>query len=199
MASRKILRVLNRDPVLKNITHLRLEISDSERDVFQDLVRSIISQQLSGKAAATIYGRFVQLFSRRQITPRKILNLSSEIIQSVGVSRQKSSYLQNIARESIANRWNKVDWNTYSDEELLDHFVSIKGVGTWTARMIIMFSLDREDIFPSGDVSVQNAMKTLYELDKEGKELIRQMELISENWSPYKTWATRYLWAWKDQ
>lgn len=199
LPSKKVTNTLHQDKVLAKITHLPLSPLQKNRDLFQDLVRSIIFQQLSGKAADTIYARFVNLFSQKKVTPRKILNKSIEQMRTAGVSNQKAGYIQNIARAALQQKFNTQNWESLSDEAILEILTNIKGVGRWTAQMILMFSLHRQNVFPTGDVSIQHAMKELYVLKAEGKALIQKMEKISQQWHPYRSWAARYFWAWKDQ
>ena len=120
-------------------------------------------------------------------------------MRTAGVSKQKSGYIQNIARAALQQKFKSQNWDALSDELILEKLTGIKGVGTWTAQMILMFSLHRQNIFPTGDVSIQHAMKELYGLKAEGKSLTHKMEKISQQWVPYRSWAARYFWAWKDQ
>ncbi len=184
---------------MKNIIGLvRLEPLSKDRDVFQDLVRSIVSQQLSVKAAATIYGRFQGLFSKQQITPRKLLNMNIEVMRTAGMSKAKANYVQNVARFELANKLDIEDWKIMDDDLIMKKLTGIKGVGTWTAQMIIMFSLHRSDILPLKDVGIQNAFKKLYCLDLDGKLLEEKMIFIAESWRPYRSLACRLLWRWLD-
>ena len=199
MTPRKILTVLNKDSRLRKITHLKLDPLVSGRDVFQELIKSVVGQQLSGAAASTIYNRFLQLFSQRTPSPRKVLNLDVEAMRAAGLSYSKASYIKNIAQAWLDNKHKNTDWEGLSDEEVLKVLTSIKGVGNWTAQMIMIFALHRHDVFPTGDVSVQHVIKELYKVKPERKEMIEEMEKLSYAWSPYRSWASRYFWAWRDQ
>jgi len=196
---KKILSVLNKDPRLKKITHLKLIPLVSDRDVFQDLIKSVVGQQLSGAAAATIYDRFLALSSKRTPSPRKVLNLDIEAMRNAGLSYPKASYIKNIAQAWLENKHRNTDWEAMSDEEVLKTLTAIRGVGNWTAQMIMIFTLHRDDVFPTGDVSVQHSMKEIYNIKAEGKELIQKMEKRSKALIPYRSWASRYFWAWRDQ
>jgi len=188
-----------RDKRLKKIIPtFQLEPLSEDRDVFQDLVRSIVSQQLSVKAAATIYDRFKSLFTRRQITPRKILKKSIEEMRMAGMSNAKARYVQNVARFELDNKFSLKTWIAMDDDTILKQLTSIKGVGVWTAQMIMMFSLKRPDVFPTKDVGIQNAIKKLYGIQLSGKELEEKMENISESWRPNRSLACRLLWGWLD-
>lgn len=157
---------------------------------FQSLVESIISQQLSVKAADTITNRFVALFPRKKFpSPQDILKTKDSIIRSVGISGQKISYIKNIAKAELD--FKEID--KMSDEEVIIELTKIKGIGQWTAEMFLMFSLQRDDVFSYGDLGLRNAMKNIYGLRKH--PTIQKAEKISGAWKPYRTLACRYLWA----
>ncbi len=199
--SKKAIKHLSNDLVLKNVIDtIPLEISnETNNDVYGALMRSIISQQLSVKAARTIYGRFLDLFENNYPHPEKITTLDAETMRGVGLSRQKSAYLKNVSAFFVEQNLIEKDWTSEADEEVLRVLTQIKGVGTWTVEMILMFTLNRPDIFPVGDLGIQNAMIGLYGIEAEKKELNSRMIEISNNWRPYRTLACRYLWEWKDR
>lgn len=156
---------------------------------FADLVESIVSQQLSGKAAKTIYGRVKNGVG--QITPDNMLKVSDEDFRSYGVSRQKLSYLKDLSQK-VKDGTLKIDiLNKLSDEEIVRELVSVKGIGVWTAQMFLMFSLGRPDVFPLGDLGIKNGMTKLLNknlsVDTIGK--------FSERWKPFRTVAAWYIWA----
>lgn len=191
---------LYKDPLLKKaIEAVELPNYQPETTVYGSLLRSIISQQLSVKAAATIYGRFVDLFETKTPDPALLLAKSAEDLRAVGLSKQKAGYMHNIADFAQQNDLNKVDWSTYTDEEIISFLTQIKGVGVWTVQMILMFTLQRPDVLPTADLGIQQAIQQLYELDEKGKALIKKMKEIAAPWSPYQTTASLYLWRWKDQ
>lgn len=196
----KILQHLSKDPLLKKaIEAVDLPEYKPETTVYGSLLRSIISQQLSVKAAATIYGRFVDLFDTKTPDPSLILEKSVEDLRAVGLSKQKAGYMQNIATFAQQNDLEKIDWTTYTDEEIIKFLTQIKGVGVWTVQMILMFTLERPDVLPTADLGIQQAIQQLYSVEAKGKVLISKMKEIAASWSPYQTTACLYLWRWKDQ
>ena len=196
---KKALKHLSNDPLLKNvIDSISLDTSKSNGDVYGALVRSIISQQLSVKAAATIYGRFLDLFENNYPHHDHVIKMEPETMRQVGLSRQKSSYIKNVATFFIEEQMENSDWKTQSDEDITKALTQIKGVGTWTVEMILMFTLDRPDVFPVGDLGIQQAMIALYDVKADKKTLKPKLIEIAEQWKPHRTLACRYLWEWKD-
>ncbi len=196
----KAVKHLSNDPFLKKaIDLIELDIAKSNDDVYGALVRSIISQQLSVKAASTIYGRFLDLFENNYPDHDHVIKMEAETMRQVGLSRQKSSYIKNVANFFQHEKVVEKDWSTHSDEEIIKTLTQIKGVGTWTVEMILMFTLNRPDIFPVGDLGIQQAMIALYGIEAEKKELKPRLIEIAEQWRPYRTLACRYLWEWKDR
>ena len=193
-------KVLLKDPKLRPLVET-IELPELRNDetVYFSLSRSIVSQQLSTKAAATIFTRFLEFFPYNTPDPNLLLDMEIEQLRTAGLSRQKSQYLKNIAERSLEDQWHTLDWSAYDDKAAIDYLTQIKGVGVWTAQMTLMFTLKRPDIFPVGDLGIQQAMKRLYEMELEGKELLHWMESVASNWSPQRTLASRYLWRWKDQ
>ncbi|MBV6442346.1 MAG: DNA-3-methyladenine glycosylase [Saprospiraceae bacterium] len=166
--------------------------------VYYDLLESIVSQQLSVKAASTIFNRFCALFPDNYPHPELLSAIEIPILRSAGLSNQKASYLQNVAAFSLQYDLENHQWKFMSDEEIIDFLTRIKGVGKWTAQMILMFTIGRPDIFPVDDLGIQQAMTRLYGLDEKDKNLKQQMIELAEPWRPYRTIASRYLWRWKD-
>ncbi|BDS14834.1 DNA-3-methyladenine glycosylase family protein [Aureispira anguillae] len=195
----KAIQVLSKDPSLKAIiSKIQLPELSSSKDVYRSLLRSIVSQQLSVKAAATIHQRFLDLFDHQDPLPHLLLEKSLEELRAAGLSRQKAGYMQNIAAFALEHQFDQINWDDYTDKELVTFLTQIKGVGTWTVQMMLMFTLQRSDVFPSADLGIQQAMQKLYNIEGKGKVLISQMDKIAANWSPYRTIACRYLWQWKD-
>lgn len=159
-------------------------------DIFTDMVESIINQQLSLASAASIYGRFKKLF-KNSITPKNTLKLSIDQLKTVGLSRQKSTYIQNVARAIVSGELDVKNLHKLKDQQIMDQLTGIKGIGPWSANMILMFSLNRPDIFPVGDLGLRTAMSRLYKLNRENQ---KKMVVIARKWSPYRTLASRYLW-----
>ncbi len=166
-------------------------------DLYTDLIESILSQQLSIKAARTIHSRFLALFEDNYPQPGAILDLSPEMIRTAGVSRQKTQYLYNVARFFQEENLLQKDWSMLPDQSIIDYLTTIKGVGRWTVEMLLMFSLRRPDVLPVGDLGIQQAMIRLYELEERGQALHEKMIAIAEAWRPYRTYACRYLWRWR--
>lgn len=166
--------------------------------VYFDLLESIVSQQLSIKAAATIFSRFCALFPDSYPHPDLLSSIEIERLRGAGLSNQKATYLQNVALFSLQYDLESHDWSVMNDEEIIDFLTQIKGVGKWTAQMILMFSIGRPDVFPVDDLGIQQAMARLYQLDEKDKKLKQKMIELAEPWRPYRTIASRYLWRWKD-
>jgi DNA-3-methyladenine glycosylase II len=166
--------------------------TEATPNYFVDLVESIISQQLSGKAADTIFGRFKKLFPKEKITPEKLVKIPDEKIRQAGISYSKINYIKGIAQVVINKQIDLNSLEKLNDEEVIRELVKLKGVGQWTAEMYLMFTLQRPDIFSPGDLGLQNAMIKIYKLDKKPKKEI--LIEISDKWSPYRTTACRILW-----
>ena len=169
------------------------------KDTFYYLVASIMSQQLSTKVAATIKNRFLALYDNRVPAPEAVLSTPYETLRSIGLSNAKASYVQNVARFAIEEGFDHRKLRKMTNDEVIAYLTRIKGVGRWTAEMLLMFSLGREDIFAIDDWGIQNAMIRLYKLDPTDKKSMREAILrISAKWSPYRTYACMHLWHWKD-
>ena len=159
---------------------------------FEALVRAIIYQQLSGKAAATIYKRFKNLFIKNKYpSPIMVMKRSHEELSSVGLSNQKASYIHNIADAFYTGAIPK-DINIIGDKEVIECLTTIKGVGPWTAEMFLMFTLNRPDVFPVTDLGIQKGFQLFFQLDKLPRP--DQMMEKAESWRPYRTLASWYLW-----
>lgn len=165
-----------------------------EPDFYYTLLRSVVGQQLSVKAAATIFNRFLELFPGKYPNPEEVLLLLDEQLRGVGLSGQKTSYVRAVAEFKKSGKLEPEVISHLEDEELIKHLTHIKGVGRWTAEMLLMFALERPDVFPADDLGIQNAMKKRYGLTTEKKELRKQMFEIAETWKPYRTIASKYLW-----
>ncbi len=200
MIAPKILTHLSKDtPLKKLIASIQLDYKLSGLPISQHLYRSIISQQLSVKAASTIYGRFLELFKTEKQLSKKVLALSIEQLRAVGLSRQKAVYVQNVAQFEIDHKIDQIDWENKTDEEIIQLLTQIKGVGVWTVQMVLMFNLGRKDVFPINDLGIQQAIVNLYNVKEEGKAQKAKLIKISNKWAPYRSIACLYLWRWKDQ
>ncbi len=171
----------------------------SSGKIYFDLLESIVSQQLSVKASNTIFNRFLQIFPDQHPHPEHLIKLSAEQLRAVGLSGQKAGYMQNVAQFALDNDLETMDWSGMTDEDIIAFLTQIKGVGKWTVEMLLMFSLGRTDILPVDDLGIQQGIKRLYALEETGKELKKRMIEIAEPWRPYRTYACRYLWRFKDQ
>ncbi len=190
---------LKKDKALKKVIEQVGVIKNSKReDLFIALVRAIVSQQLSVKAADTIYNRFLDLFKNRIPDAKSILKLKDDKLRAVGLSYQKAGYIKNIATFSLEQSLDHKLLKVKTDDELVEYLVQIKGVGRWTVEMLLMFNLNRPDVFPKDDLGIQNGMKKLYNLKTEKKALLKEMEEIAEAWRPHRTLACRYIWRYKD-
>lgn len=190
---------LRRDKKLARIIDHVGEVKLRKRsNLYFHLLRAIVAQQLSGKAADTIWGRFIELFENKDPAPKRLLFIDPEKMRGAGLSYQKAGYLKNIAQFSLDETLEYSRLKNKSDEELIEYLTRIKGVGRWTVEMILMFSLARPDVMPVGDLGIQTAIKSLYKIDLEGKPLKEKMLKLSEKWRPHRTVACIYLWRWKD-
>jgi len=165
------------------------------KQYYQALVESIISQQLSVKAAATIQKRFLDLFPGEDFpTPGMILEKDIEELRSVGLSRQKGTYIQDLAVKVLEEtvRFNHLD--ALSNEDVIAELTKIKGVGVWTVHMFLMFCMGRLDVLPNGDLGIKNGMYALYNLKE--KPTPDEMTALAEKnkWHPYETVASWYIW-----
>ena len=180
------------DPVLRAIIDrvgpCRMEFGPAE---FCSLAEAIVYQQLNGKAAVTIFRRFAAL-AGEPITPEGILKLSDEQLRGVGLSKQKSAYLKDLATKTAAGMLDFSKLPDLSDEEVIKHLTQVKGIGVWTAHMFLIFSLRRPNVLPTGDYGVQMAVKKHYRKRKLPKP--RDMEKIARAWEPYRSVACWYMW-----
>ena len=162
------------------------------REHYTALVRSIVGQQLSVKAASTIYGRLVDMFGGHPPTPEQILATDEDALRSVGLSRGKASYLRSLAEHVRAGNLELDRFTDMPDDEVIAELTAVKGLGAWTAHMFLMFQLGRPDVLPVGDQGIRNAVRKLYGLDEVPAPA--ELEKIAEPWRPWRTLACRYLW-----
>jgi len=189
---RAVIHLKKADPVLRAIIErigpCKMEYGPPE---FHSLAEAIIYQQLNGKAAVTIFKRFTDL-AGDPVTSAGILKLTPEQMRAVGLSKQKSSYLFDMAQRAQSGELDFTRLRAMSDEEVIKHLTQVKGVGVWTAHMFLMFTLRRPNILPVGDFGVQMAMKKHYKKRKMPKP--KDMEKIARAWEPYRSIACWYLW-----
>lgn len=173
--------------LIRLIGDYTLELRES---YFAALVRAIIGQQLSVKAAATICCRAEQLCG--EFTPEAIMSVSEEQLRNVGFSKAKAAYVQHLAEKVLAKEIDLQSLQTLDDQTALTELMKLKGIGKWTAEMFLIFSLGRLNILSLGDAGLQRAVKWLYNLDKDSKE--DHLEAYGGHWHPYQSVASLYLW-----
>jgi DNA-3-methyladenine glycosylase II len=211
-----VLHLKKSDPLMRAIIErvgpCRMSFDDP---TFHNLAEAIVYQQLNGKAARTIFARFTSL-AGDPVTPEGILKLSAEQLRSVGLSKQKSSYLFDMAERAQRGELDFSRLDGMTDDEVIEHLTQVKGVGVWTAHMFLMFSLQRANVLPTGDFGIRMAMHKHY-LDRAAKKkngtgktktktiakapkvkitlpTPEQMEKIAKRWEPYRSIACWYLW-----
>lgn len=164
------------------------------QNYYQSLVESIVSQQLSVKAAATILKRFKDLFSEEFPSPESILATDIEELRSVGLSRQKAGYIKDLAARVLDGSVQFTHLDSLTNQEVVNELVQIKGVGVWTVHMFLIFCIGRLDVLPVGDLGIKNGMHILYDLPE--KPTPEDMEAIAVNnhWHPYESVASWYVW-----
>ncbi len=191
---KKAIRHLSQtDPVMASIIERVGPYKIEYREpTFQTLVRSIVYQQLNGKAASTIFGRLLAAAKVDPLTPESILKLRPAKMRALGLSGQKMSYIRELAR---LTRDGEVDFErcaTLEDAAVVEHLTRVKGVGVWTVHMFLIFALRRHDVLPTGDLGVRAAMKRAYGLEELPKP--EEMARIAAAWRPYCSVASWYLW-----
>jgi DNA-3-methyladenine glycosylase II len=159
---------------------------------YDALVRSIVFQQLSGKAASTIHRRFSELYPNRRIKADRVLDTADERLRSAGLSRQKIGYLRDLSSRVVEGTLPLAHLGRLPDDAIIEHLVQVKGIGRWTAQMFLMFRLGRPDVLPDLDLGIQNAIQRAWGLKK--RPLPKQVLEIGEKWSPYASVASWYLW-----
>jgi len=191
---------LSKDKKLKRIIALQEPyILVRQKNVYLHLCGSIMSQQLNTKVAAVIYARFLNLYKNKKPSPQQIIDTPFETLRSIGLSNAKTRYVQNVCRFFLEEKITDAKLHKMSNEEIIKYLSQIKGVGQWTVEMILMFTLGREDVFALDDLGIQQSITKLYGLDATDKKALKEKMLtLSVKWSPYRTYACRYLWGWKD-
>lgn len=163
-------------------------------DYYGELVGAIIGQQLSEKAGATIYKRFLTLFDGKQPTPEQIIATDTGAIRGIGCSYSKAGYMKDLAQHIIDGRLDLKHISTLPNDTVIEQLVAVKGIGEWSAHMFMIFSLGRMDILPTGDLGIRKAMMINYGLDELPKPA-KMLEIsLLHNWAPYQSIASWYLW-----
>ncbi|MBP6430169.1 MAG: DNA-3-methyladenine glycosylase 2 family protein [Ferruginibacter sp.] len=191
---------LSKDKKLhKIITPQQPFVLSKRKNVYLHLCNSIMSQQLSTKVADVFQQRFINLYNGKTPTPQQIVDTQFETLRSIGLSNAKANYVKNVCQFFIDQKITDAQLYKMSNGDLIAFLTQIKGVGKWTVEMILMFTLGREDVFAIDDLGIQQAMCKLYKIDFADKKAMKEKMLsISKKWSPYRTYACRYLWGWKD-
>lgn len=184
---------LSKDPIMRRL----LKEHDAPKwhksdNLFQDIVENIIGQQLSSRPANIITQRFIDLFPKSKFpAPKAILAVADEKIRACGLSWAKVKYIKNLAQAVSSGDLDLEAIKTKKDEEVIIELTKIKGIGRWTAEMVLIFYLQRPDVFSLGDLGLRTAVSKLYGVSREE---IKKIEKISLAWSPYRSYASRYLW-----
>jgi DNA-3-methyladenine glycosylase II len=187
---------MRRDPVLAAIIrqHGPCALGDARDrfDHFAMLVRAIVFQQLSTKAATTIHDRLIAAMPGGIVSPEALASLSDDQFRAVGISRQKASYLRDLGLKVASGAVPLDSVDALSDEEVITALTHVKGIGRWTAEMFLIFRLQRPDVLPLGDLGIVNAIQKAYRLRK--KPTAARMAKLGEAWRPYRSIASWYLW-----
>jgi len=163
-------------------------------DLYLALIEAIVSQQLSTRVADVIFARFRTLFDEVYPHADQVSDLTTEQLRSVGLSGQKAGYIRNIAGFHRAAPIVAADFANHTDEAVITHLTQIKGVGRWTVQMLLMFPMNRPDVFPVDDLGIRQSIIRLYGVTETGGELYKRLHAIAENWQPNRTLACKYLW-----
>jgi DNA-3-methyladenine glycosylase II len=196
----KHLAHLSKDKKIKKILGLQEPVILRKRkNVYLHLCYSIMSQQLSTKVADVFHRRFLDLYNGKKPKTEQIAATSFETLRGIGLSKAKANYVLNVCRFFMEEKITDAMLYKMSNEEVIKYLTQIKGVGQWTVEMILMFTLGREDVFAVDDLGIQQAVCRLYKIDASDKKAMKEKMLrVSKKWSPYRTYACRYLWGWKD-
>lgn len=184
------------DPVLARIIEQGRPVrASAHEDLYLGLLKAVVSQQISTKAAAAIWRKLESLFRPEGYPePNVLVGLSDEDLRAVGISKQKAGYLRAIAEFNLAGQLDHAHLSQLDADAFTQHLTQIRGVGRWTAQMLQMFALDQPDVFAEGDLGVQNAMRRHYGLEEKGRALHKRMTELAECWRPYRSLACKYLW-----
>lgn len=178
------LRETDLEPLVSRYGPIELTVAD---DLFERMVRSIVSQQVSTAAATSIRER---LYDAVEVEPEAILRADESVLRDAGLSRQKVDYVRNVAEAFEQHGYTREYFDDMTDEEVVSELTQIKGIGVWTAKMQLMFGLGRPDVFPVEDLGIRNGMQALYSEQTERSEMVES----AETWRPYRSYASLYLW-----
>jgi DNA-3-methyladenine glycosylase II len=186
------------DETLKAIIDERgpLDLDTRQRgrpeDPYGALLRSIVGQQLSTKAARSIYNRLVELFGGKTPSPQELLDADPETVRAVGLSNAKVRYVRSLAEHVLSGELELEKLDSLGDEEVEREVTAVKGLGQWTAHMFLIFHLGRPDVLPVGDLGVRRAVERAYGLEE--LPSAEELERLGERWAPYRSLASLYLW-----
>jgi len=191
------LKQLRKDPVMQEIVKtVKISALEIKKPIYLQLIYSIMGQQLNTAVAKILETRFHELFRKKIPTPKDILDVPFMELRAIGLSTSKTNYILNVCDFFIENKVTDAQLHKMKDEELISYLTEIKGVGKWTVEMVMMFAMQREDVFPTADLGIQQSMIKHYRIrNKEDKKaLMEKMTNIAEQWKPYRTHACLYLW-----
>lgn len=182
------------------IAQQEVYILKKRKNIALQLCFSIMSQQLSTRVAAVFHQRFLGLFNSPSPSATQIASIPFQSLRSIGLSNAKAGYIKNVADFFVFHKLTDRQLHKMENEELIALLTQIKGVGKWTVEMILMFSMQREDIFSVDDLGIRQAVCALYKIDDPGnkKRVTEKILKTAEKWKPFRTYACLYLWGWKD-
>ncbi|MCI0416495.1 DNA-3-methyladenine glycosylase [bacterium] len=187
-----VLHLKANDPVIAGIIKRVGPLKPAYAEpTFESLTRAIVYQQLNGKAARTIYERF-ELAAGGKVTPESVLSLTEEEMRKAGLSKQKLSYIRDLAAKTKNGEVNFEQLPGLKDEDVIEHLTRVKGIGVWSAQMFLMFALRRPNVLPTGDYGIRAAIQKAYR--KRTLPGPDQMIKLARKWEPYRTLACYYLW-----
>ncbi|MDI9337434.1 MAG: DNA-3-methyladenine glycosylase 2 family protein [Alphaproteobacteria bacterium] len=190
---------LSKDKILKPLVKENDFILDKKNNILTHMIRSVISQQLSTKVAAVIYDRFLNLYNHRFPTCDHILDTPFNELKSIGLSKNKTQYVYNVAQFFLDNHLQDKMLHKMTNDQLIELLTQIKGIGKWSVQMLLMFVFGREDVFAIDDLGIKQTMVKLYNIQANSKKDVQnQLLLISDFWKPYRTYACLHLWHHKD-
>jgi DNA-3-methyladenine glycosylase II len=188
-----------RDKIMtKLVKSLPVPESRAKDDLYLALLDSVMGQQLSTRVADVIFERFLALFKDNYPDAKKLLKMPDEKLRAAGLSGAKVKYAKNIAEFHLQHPITQERLAHLSDDDILTELTSIKGVGPWTVQMLLMFAMDRPDVFSVGDLVIRQMMIQHYNVTETGKAQLNRLQEIAEGWRPNRTLACRYLWNARD-
>ena len=187
---------LSKDKKLKQLIEAYNVHSLEKRDkIYLRLCSSILSQQLSTKVARILYERFLELYDHKEPSAIEILETPVTTLRGLGFSNAKAGYVHNVCQFFIDKKLSDAKLHKMSNDELIELLTQIKGVGRWTVEMLLIFTMQREDVFAFDDLGLRQGVIKLYNIQETDKKLLRQkVEKIASKWSPYRSYACLYLW-----